>query len=258
MAILDLAGANQGTVSFITNYGHRLYSDDFLSPTGPAASARAISMRTSPTPALSTHFLDAALDFPREAFDGALVWDVLEYLSPLAADRGGRAAARDAAAGLLPARRVPCRRARRNACHRYSFRIHDHRTIPARGPRAPPARAVLQQSQPGETVPGFPIGQILSDARPPARSYRPPLSSKANSCPLKTILFEQRIARAAQIEARGFRPYGQRFDFTHAFPQIVTSYGAARRGNWNGTSRACPSRAASRPSAGWARPASCT
>ena len=30
MAILDLAGANQSTVSFITNYGHRLYSDDFL------------------------------------------------------------------------------------------------------------------------------------------------------------------------------------------------------------------------------------
>ncbi len=30
MNILDLAGANQGTVSFVTNYGHGLYSDDLL------------------------------------------------------------------------------------------------------------------------------------------------------------------------------------------------------------------------------------
>ncbi len=30
LCILDLAGANQSTVSFITNHGHRLYSDDFL------------------------------------------------------------------------------------------------------------------------------------------------------------------------------------------------------------------------------------
>ena len=30
MAILDFAGASQATVSFVTNYGHRLYSDDFV------------------------------------------------------------------------------------------------------------------------------------------------------------------------------------------------------------------------------------
>ena len=30
MNILDLAGANQATITFITNYGHRLYSDDLL------------------------------------------------------------------------------------------------------------------------------------------------------------------------------------------------------------------------------------
>ena len=30
MAILDFAGASQATVCFVTNYGHRLYSDDFL------------------------------------------------------------------------------------------------------------------------------------------------------------------------------------------------------------------------------------
>ena len=30
LSILDLAGASQATVSFLTNYGHRLYSDDFV------------------------------------------------------------------------------------------------------------------------------------------------------------------------------------------------------------------------------------
>ena len=30
MSILDFAGASQATVSFVTNYGHRLYSDDFV------------------------------------------------------------------------------------------------------------------------------------------------------------------------------------------------------------------------------------
>src|SRR5262249_14634387 len=30
LSILDLAGASQQTVSFLTNYGHRIYSDDFV------------------------------------------------------------------------------------------------------------------------------------------------------------------------------------------------------------------------------------
>ena len=30
MTILDLAAANQSTISFITGYGHGLYSDDLL------------------------------------------------------------------------------------------------------------------------------------------------------------------------------------------------------------------------------------
>src|ERR1700681_3976073 len=30
LSILDLAGANQANVSFITNLGHKIYSEDFL------------------------------------------------------------------------------------------------------------------------------------------------------------------------------------------------------------------------------------
>jgi lysyl-tRNA synthetase class 2 len=42
---------------------------------------------------------------------------------------------------------------------------------------------------------------------------------------LEDDLYQQRIRRIAEIEALGFRAYGQRFDFTHTIPQILTEYG---------------------------------
>ena len=39
--------------------------------------------------------------------------------------------------------------------------------------------------------------------------------------PLEDELLEQRVKRTAEIEALGFRAYGQRFDFTHTVPQIL-------------------------------------
>ncbi|HTW64451.1 MAG TPA: lysine--tRNA ligase [Bryobacteraceae bacterium] len=42
---------------------------------------------------------------------------------------------------------------------------------------------------------------------------------------LEDDLYQQRIQRIAEIEALGFAPYGQRFDFTHTIPQILAEYG---------------------------------
>ncbi len=42
---------------------------------------------------------------------------------------------------------------------------------------------------------------------------------------LEDDLYQQRVQRIAEIEALGFQPYGQRFDFTHAVPQILAEYG---------------------------------
>ncbi len=42
---------------------------------------------------------------------------------------------------------------------------------------------------------------------------------------LEDNLFDQRRARIAQIEALGYRSYGQRFDFTHTIPAILARYG---------------------------------
>ena len=43
---------------------------------------------------------------------------------------------------------------------------------------------------------------------------------------LEDDLLKQRLARIREIEALGERPYGRRFDFTHAIPEIVAGYGA--------------------------------
>ncbi len=43
---------------------------------------------------------------------------------------------------------------------------------------------------------------------------------------LEDELFEQRLRRTSEIERLGFRPYGQRFDFTHTVAGILSEYGA--------------------------------
>jgi len=43
---------------------------------------------------------------------------------------------------------------------------------------------------------------------------------------LEDDLYEQRVGRIAEIEGLGFRPYGQRFDFTHTIPEILAQFGA--------------------------------
>ena len=43
---------------------------------------------------------------------------------------------------------------------------------------------------------------------------------------LEDDLFAQRLRRTREIEALGYKPYGQRFDFTHTIPAILADYGA--------------------------------
>ena len=81
LSILDLAGANQATVSFLTNYGHRLYSDDFLHQLDHCFGDGDF-YENQTNPAKVSQFLDTAVSFPSRQFDGALVWDTLQFLSP--------------------------------------------------------------------------------------------------------------------------------------------------------------------------------
>jgi len=80
LTILDLGGATQQNVSFITNLGHRLYSEDFLQILNETFGVDDTVDQSNP--GRIEYFLRQALDYPEHQFDGVLVWDVLEYLAP--------------------------------------------------------------------------------------------------------------------------------------------------------------------------------
>jgi hypothetical protein len=137
LSILDLAGASQATISFLTNYGHRLYSDDFVHQMDQHFGDGDFYENQS-NPLKSGQFLETALDFPDENFDGVLVWDALQFLTPpllqIVVERLHRM--------LRPG---SCLLAFFHAEERvdtiptYSYRVTDHRTISLapRGRRRP-------------------------------------------------------------------------------------------------------------------------
>jgi 2-polyprenyl-3-methyl-5-hydroxy-6-metoxy-1,4-benzoquinol methylase len=81
LTILDLGGATQQNVTFITNLGHRLYSEDFLRILNETFGDKG-TVEEQSNPGRIEYFLRQALDYPEGQFDGVLVWDVLEYLAP--------------------------------------------------------------------------------------------------------------------------------------------------------------------------------
>ena len=79
--ILDLSGANQWNVDFLSTRG-RLTSDEF---TYAATTAFGTSGDFFANQADSRHietFCKLSLDYKPDSFDGVLVWDCLEYLAP--------------------------------------------------------------------------------------------------------------------------------------------------------------------------------
>ncbi len=80
LTILDLGGATQQNVNFITNLGHRLYSEDFLQILHETFGVNDTVDQSNP--GRIEYFLRQALEYPEGQFDGVLVWDVLEYLEP--------------------------------------------------------------------------------------------------------------------------------------------------------------------------------
>ena len=137
MTILDLAGANQHTISYVTNLGHRVYSDDFVMQLdrffgdGDFYENQTSHHRVA-------QFLEHSLDFPEDNFDGVLLWDSLEFLEPSLLDTVIRRL-------LHVVRPGSCMFAlfhsqdRPNPVASYSYRIQDQKTIlmTPRGSRQP-------------------------------------------------------------------------------------------------------------------------
>jgi 2-polyprenyl-3-methyl-5-hydroxy-6-metoxy-1,4-benzoquinol methylase len=80
LTLLDLGGATQQNVTFITDLGHRLYSENFLKILAETAGEQGMADQSNP--GLIEYFLRQSLDYPEGHFDGVLIWDVLEYLAP--------------------------------------------------------------------------------------------------------------------------------------------------------------------------------
>lgn len=81
LSILDLAGASQANVSFITNMEHRLYSDDIVHALD-SAFGEGDFFTNQGDKARVQKFMSQTLDFPENHFGGALVWDTLQFLTP--------------------------------------------------------------------------------------------------------------------------------------------------------------------------------
>ena len=81
LSLLDMSAASQANITYITNLGHRIYAEDFLEcldATFPAEDFFACQT----DPARGQQVLDQCLNFPDGHFDGALVWDALQYVAP--------------------------------------------------------------------------------------------------------------------------------------------------------------------------------
>lgn len=126
--LLDLAGANQESVSYITGLGHRLYSDDFLRQMDACFGDSGDFWENQSDPVRTEKFLKATLDFDDGQFDGVLLWDTLQFVkSPLleAVMRRLRDVTRPGSYMLA----VFNADERASSIPTYAFRIRDHNTI---------------------------------------------------------------------------------------------------------------------------------
>jgi hypothetical protein len=82
LSILDFAGASQANITFITNLGHRISSEDYLRSLELTFGEDEQFYERQNNEESLNQFLDENLKFPPESFDGVLVWDALQFLSP--------------------------------------------------------------------------------------------------------------------------------------------------------------------------------
>jgi tetratricopeptide (TPR) repeat protein len=139
MSVLDLAGANQNTITFVTNLGHRVYSDDLLLQMDQSFN-NGDFYENQANHQKASRFLESALEFPEENFDGVLLWDTLEYLAPPLLETVIKRLHRIARPGsCLFALFHAQERGAAPTITSYSYRIFDNKTILMipRGQRSP-------------------------------------------------------------------------------------------------------------------------
>jgi len=125
LSILDLGGARQENINFITSLGHRFYSEDFLRILQETFSD---GVTDQSNPGRIDYFLRTSLDYPDEHFDGVLAWDSLEYMEPALLTATAEKLFRIVKPkGYLLAIFYAAERKQMVPC--YTFRIQDPRTL---------------------------------------------------------------------------------------------------------------------------------
>jgi SAM-dependent methyltransferase len=80
MSVLDLSGVSQANIAFVTEGGHKLSSDDMV---GAMLQNFGDNFEEGQRSAENAaRFLENTLTFPKNSFDGALAWDVFQFLTP--------------------------------------------------------------------------------------------------------------------------------------------------------------------------------
>jgi hypothetical protein len=127
LSILDLGGAHQENINFITSLGHTFYSEDFLRIFRETFGE---DIADQANPGRIDYFLRRSLEYPDEQFDGVLAWDALEYMEPaLLAATADRLFRILKPKGYVLAIFHSAERKETVSC--YSFRIQDLRTLQA-------------------------------------------------------------------------------------------------------------------------------
>jgi SAM-dependent methyltransferase len=126
LSVLDMSGASQANVSFITGLGHRISTEDILGTMEQCFSTDFIEDQKQASKA--QRFMDQTLTFPDQSFDGALVWDTLQFLvSPVLDQVVAQLLRVMRPGGLVLVFFRADERASRIPMHNY--RIQDHRTL---------------------------------------------------------------------------------------------------------------------------------
>ena len=79
LQVLDCAGASQDNINFLINLGHKVYTQDLVRNIDEAFGP---SLAEQTNPGRIEYFLTQNFEYPSYSFDGVLLWDALQFMSP--------------------------------------------------------------------------------------------------------------------------------------------------------------------------------